>query len=195
MADVIQTIVIENGEKIAPPIAWDMKMGEKVKKEDIDKAKRYKIIHNTDYSIIVTANGITDRDSNNTLIGTREGILLVHPSIVVQIAKLLRSFIIEMAKHARSNDGRASKQANLYDLLTSAEYARTIKTRRAMKSNLDDQQRKEEDYHKKLWKDRKKCIEEWFKVDENNQQMIDGIIQDQTSQQIEDNSDDNREET
>jgi len=64
-----------------------------------------------------------------------------------------------------------------------------------MKSNLDDQQRKEEDYHKKLWKDRKKCIEEWFKVDENNQQMIDGIIQDQTSQQIEDNSDDNREET
>jgi hypothetical protein len=134
MADVIQMVVLENGEKLAPPIAWDKKTDkDKVSKDDIEKAKSYKIIHNTDLSIIVTK-GITEKDSNNTLIGTREGILLVHPSIVVEICKLLRSFIIEMAKH-RSNDGRASKQAKLYDHLISAEYARSIKTAKAMKAS------------------------------------------------------------
>jgi hypothetical protein len=66
MADVIQTVVIENGEKIAPPIVWDRKMGDKVTNEDINKAKKYRTKHNTDFSIIVTEKGITRKDSNNT---------------------------------------------------------------------------------------------------------------------------------
>ena len=41
MADVIQTIVLENGEKLAPPIAWDKKTDKgNISKDDIDKAKR-----------------------------------------------------------------------------------------------------------------------------------------------------------
>jgi hypothetical protein len=134
-------------------------------------------------SIIVTPKGITEKDSNNSLIGTRESILLVHPSIVVEIAKLLRSFIIEMAKHTRSNNGRNSKQVKLYDRLMSPEYARIINLRREKKSELNKLQRKEEEYHKKTWNSRIKLIEEWFKVDECNQHMIDEIIEDQTNEQ------------
>ena len=170
----------ENGEKIAPPIAWDRKTGDSVTTEDIEKAKKYKTIHNTDYSIIVTAKGITKRDSNHTLIGTREGIYLVHPTIVVEIAKLIRSFIIRMAKTTISNKERASKQDKLFEWMTSVEYARTIGQIREIKSDLDDYQRKEEEYHKKLWHKRKNKIREWYKIDELNQKIIDRIVNRQT---------------
>jgi hypothetical protein len=186
MADVIQTVVIEKGEKLAPPIVWDRKTGDKVTSVDINKAKKYKTTHNTDFSIIVTEKGITKKDSNNTLIGMREGIYLVHPTIVVEIGKLLRTFIIEMARQTSSNKGRTSKQAKLYDYLSGSGYARTLKMMRDAKSNLDDLQRKEEDYHKTTWNTRKKSIDEWFKIGEWNQQIINDIIQDQTCERLED---------
>lgn len=94
-----------------------------------------------------------------------------------------------MAKKTTSSNGRTSKQIELYDRLTSTEYARTIKERRDMKSNLDHLQRKEEDYHNKLWKDRKKSIEEWYKIDEINQEIIDEIVQDQSNGHAEGNLD------
>jgi len=80
MADVIQTVVTENGEKIAPPIVWDRKTSDKVTPSDICKAKQYKTTHNTDYSIIVTEKGITKKDSNNRMFGERDRIKLVHPT-------------------------------------------------------------------------------------------------------------------
>jgi len=51
---------------------------------------------------------------------------------------------------------------------------------------LDDLQRKEEDYHKTTWNTRKKSIDEWFKIGEWNQQIINDIIQDQTCERLED---------
>jgi hypothetical protein len=88
MADVIQTVVTENGEKTAPPIVWDRKTPDKITPKDICKAKNYKTNHNTDYSVIVTERGITTKDSHNTVFGMREGIYLVHPTAVVDIARI-----------------------------------------------------------------------------------------------------------
>lgn len=122
MGDVTQTIVKENGEKIAPPIVWDRKLVNTVTSVHISQAKEYKAKHNTDYSIIVTEKGITKNDSNNILIGSREGIWLVHPTMVVEIAKIFRSFIIESAKQTSSNENRTSKQVKLYDYLKSPEF-------------------------------------------------------------------------
>jgi hypothetical protein len=186
MPDVIQTVVTENGEKITPPIVWDRKTADKVTSADICKAKKYKTTHNTDYSIIVTPKGINKKDSDNTLIGTREGILLVHPTMVVEIAKLVRSFIIESTKQTSNNKGRTSKQARLYDHLKSPEYARTIETIRNANSNLDDLQRKEEDYHKTTWNNRKKLVDEWRKIGELNQQKINDIMQHPTGEDSQD---------
>ncbi len=134
------------------------------------KAKKYQTLHNTDYSIIVTEKGITKKDSHTTRFGMRESIFLVHPTAVVEIANLIRRFIIESAKQTSSNKGRTSKQARLYDYLKSPEYARTIQTIRDMNSKMDDLQRKEEDYHKDTWAKRKKLIEESRKISELNQQ-------------------------
>jgi hypothetical protein len=184
MADVIQTVV-QNGEKIAPPIVWDRKTSDKVTPLDICKAKKYKTIHNTDYSIIVTEKGITRKDSNNTHFGEREGIYLVHPTAVVEIARIFRNIIIDKAKQTSSNKDRTSKQAKLYEHLKSSEYARTIETTRIASMKLDDLQRREEEYHKTTWKNRKNLIDELRTIGEKNQQDINDIIQDdQTSEHL-----------
>ena len=47
--------------------------------------------------------------------------------------------------------------------------ARAITTISDLKSNLDDLQRKEEDYHKTTWNTRKESIDEWVKIGERNQ--------------------------
>jgi hypothetical protein len=147
----------------------------------ISQAKEYKTKHNTDYSIIVTEKGITKNDSNNSLIGSREDIWLVHPTMVVEIAKIFRSFIIESAKQTSSNENRTSKQAKLYDYLKSPEFVIAIQMIREANSKLDNLQKKEEEDHKKVWYTRKKLIDEWRKICENNHQKINDIMQYTTS--------------
>jgi hypothetical protein len=180
MADVIHTIVTDTGQRISPPIVYDMKTGESVTPTDIFKAKRYKEIHNTDYSIIVTAKGIRPKDckaNRMSLIGEREGILLFHPLVVVEEARLIRNFIIENAEQRTINNGGKSKHKKLYDYLTSPERDRKIHEKMRIKSKLDDQQTKEEEYHKRLWKNRKDMVQELFDTEEEDKRMIKEIIQ------------------
>src|SRR5205807_2959351 len=104
------------------------------------KAKEYKTIHNTDYSIIVTEKGITKKDSNNEMFGERDGIKLVHPIAVVDMARIFRSIIIDKAKQTSSNKDRTSKEAKLYEYLKSSEYARAVEWERKATMSLDDLQ-------------------------------------------------------
>jgi hypothetical protein len=183
MPDVVQTIVLRS-EKIEPPIAWDNKTGDSVTQKDIEKAKRYKEICNTDCSIIVTAKGITAKDSEGGragLIGRREGILLVHPSVVVGIATLLRNSIIEKSKLRKSGIGRHSKQTKLYDYITSPSRFRRMLERVEKKSKLEESLRKEEAYMKKSWSEKKRLIQSWFETDQNDEEAINDIIQEEVS--------------
>jgi hypothetical protein len=75
-----------------------MNTGENITPKDIEKAKRYKEIYDTDYCIIVTAKGIRTKDSKSYgtgVIGKRENVLPVHPKITRLVAELTRSFVIE----------------------------------------------------------------------------------------------------
>jgi hypothetical protein len=50
--------------------------------------------------IIVTAKGITAKDSESSspgLIGKRDGVLLVHPSILIGFVRMMRNYVIENA--------------------------------------------------------------------------------------------------
>jgi hypothetical protein len=180
MPDVVQRIVIDSGERLSTPILWDMKTGENVTSHDIAKANRYKENYNTDYCILVTAKGITSRDSKNYgshLIGKREEILLVHPTIAVGVAELTRKFVIEKTKLMKNNDGRASKQMKLYDYITSSARIRKMQEVIEKKRKLDELQRKEETYVQKMWNERKGIVQEWFEIDRNDQDTINAITQ------------------
>jgi hypothetical protein len=193
MADVIQTVV-ENKEKIAPPIVWDRKTSDKVTPSHISKAKQYKITHNTDYSIIVTENGITEKDSNNRMLGERDGIKLVHPTAVVDMARIFRSVIVDKAKQTSSNKNRTSKEAKLYEYLKSSEYARAFERERNATLSLDNLQRKEEKYHKTTWDDRKNLVDELRKIGEQKQQKINDIMRSETGEDSKDDSNKKEEE-
>jgi hypothetical protein len=182
MPDVVQTIVKENGDRICTPILWDMKTGETVTPKDIEKVKKYKEKYNSDYCIVVTANGITAKDSKiyqTSLIGKREGVLIVHPKIVVGVAELTRNFLIEKAKLIKNNNGKAAKQTKLYEYITSSARFRKMQEKMVKKIKLDDLQRLEEAYIIKLWKEAKKLRQDWYDLDRDDQENINAIIQEE----------------
>ena len=121
-----------------------MKTGETVTSKDIEKVKKYKEKYNTDFCIIVTAKGITTKDSkiyHTSLIGKREGVLFVHPKIVVGVAQLTRKFLIEKSTLIKNNDGKVSKQTKLYDYITSDARFRKMQEKMLKKIKLDEIQR------------------------------------------------------
>jgi hypothetical protein len=185
MADIVQTIVTDSGETIPIPIVYDTKIPDSVTAKDIEKAKRYKTIHNTDISIIVTKKGIKQKDcvgEPSSLIGIREGIFLVHPSILVGVARLMRNFMIENTNQKKINNGAESKYQKMYDYITSPERFRKIQGIIQMKLKLDELQRLEEDYHQNRWKERKKLIQDWFEADMDDQRKIEDITKEDTDQ-------------
>jgi hypothetical protein len=169
MADVVQTIVTETGETIPTRIAYDVKTGEIVTKSDITKAKNYMSIHNTPHSIIVTKNIKNERYTE-----VRDGILLVHPLAVIDIAQQIRKSLIETRILIKNNTGRITKQSKLYDYFTSQEYSRNIRERIELKLNLDNINRREETLRNK----RNGFIEKLLEIDNKNHAIVKDITQD-----------------
>ena len=198
MPDLVQTIVQENGDRICTPILWDMKTGETVPPKDIEKVKRYKEKYNTDYCIVVTEKCITTKDSKiyrTGLIGKREGVLFVHPKIVVGVAELTRSFLIEKTKLIKNNNGKVSKQTKLYDYITSDARFRKMQEKMLKKIKLDEIQRLEEAYMIKLWKEAKKLRQDWYDLDREDQENINEIIQEEGKNDQEIDGDQTRKDT
>jgi hypothetical protein len=190
MADVVQVVVTETGERISTPIVYDRKTGESIKPSDIEKAKNYKRIHKTDYCLIVADKGI----KNNRLTEEREGILLVHRTIVLDIAKRIRHFLIETSRQARTNEGRNSKQEKLYEYFTSLEYTRDVQEKLETRSKLDDLQRREEKYHKDTWSKRKDLVERWSDLDRKDARRTKDITEEDPEDSHEDPEDSDKEE-
>lgn len=175
-----------------------MKTGETVPPKDIEKVKRYKEKYNTDYCIVVTEKGITTKDSKiyrTGLIGKREGVLFVHPKIVVGVAELTRSFLIEKTKLIKNNNGKVSKQTKLYDYITSDARFRKMQEKMLKKIKLDEIQRLEEAYMIKLWKEAKKLRQDWYDLDREDQENINEIIQEEGKNDQEIDGDQTRKDT
>jgi hypothetical protein len=171
MADIVQYIVTEKGETVPTPIVYDKKTGRKVYAIDLEKAKNYKNIHETDYCIIVT-HDIADKSRDMEV---REGILLVRPRAVVDTAKLIRSFIVEFWKHEKENRGKDSKKERLYEFFTSPEYNRDIQTQVDVKKSLDELQEEERTKHNKWWNKRTELIRKWSDLDSRLEEKVKGI--------------------
>ena len=180
MPDVVQTILTESGKRISIPILWDMKTGEKITPQDIAKAKRYKEIYNTDYCFLVTAKGITSKDSKNHgtgLIGNREGVDIIHPKMAVVVAELTRKHAIDKTKLMKNSDRRVSKQMKLYDYITSSARFRKMQEIIQKRQKLDELQRNEKAYLRKLWDKRERITQEWFELDRDDEDRIHAITQ------------------
>lgn len=154
MGDIVQRIRTAAGT-IETPIVYDNKQANAVTNKDIEKAKKYKDVHMTDYVIIVSRN-LPKKEVKNGLFGEKEGILLCHPCIVVEVAKQIRRAVIEISKQSESKKDREAKESKLYDYIRSQEFACTVEKLHNVYQKMGDLQDHEEKAHGKLWKERKK---------------------------------------
>jgi len=154
MGDIVQQIRTAT-MTLQTPIVYDNKQADNVTNKDIEKAKKYKDVHTTDYVIIVSSN-LPKKYVKNGLFGEREGILLCHPSIVIDVAKQIRRAIIEICKQSESRRDREAKESKLYDYIRSQEFAGTVEKLHAIYQKMADLQDSEEKAHGRLWKERRK---------------------------------------
>ena len=159
--DIIQQIRV-GGKSLDTLIIYDNKAANTVTKKDIEKAKKYQKIHGTNYVIIVSAN-LPKTTVPNGLYGTREGILLVHPSIVTEVARQIRSGIIDVSKLSMGKEDQKSKQAKLYQYVMSPEFSMIIEDISSINEKLYSLQTKEEKDHSTLWKTRRDLYDQLVK--------------------------------
>lgn len=155
--DLIQKIRTVGGELDAP-IVYDNKESMAVTKQDIEKAKGYKKTHHTNYVIIVSRN-LPKKEVPNGMLGQKDGILLAHPSIVVELAEQIRTAMIEIERHADIREHRQSKETRLFEYIISPEFHRSMIELSQVHSQLSALQVKEEKQHQTLWKERKAMVE------------------------------------
>lgn len=173
--DIIQEIRI-NGKNIDTLIIYDNKSSNTVTKKDIEKAKKYQKIHDTNYVLIVSEK-LPKISVPNGLYGTRDGIILVHPKIVTEVAKQIRTSIIEVSKHSLGKEDLKSKQSKLYEFVMSNEFAIIVNELTQTDQELYKLQSKEERDHNTMWKIRKELCSKLTEAHNNLASTIEYITQ------------------
>ena len=160
--DLIQQIRTTTGV-VDIPIVYDNKSAKTITKTDIEKAKKYRKIHGTNYVLIVAKN-LPKTNVPNGLLGQKEGILLVHSSIVVEVAKQIREGIIEISKLSKSKEDQNTKQTRLYEYIISSEFSAVFDSLAEISDKLYHMQSKDERDHQTLWNNRKNLQEQLLKT-------------------------------
>ena len=175
-ADLIQKIKTDSGA-MKMPIVFDNKATKTVSKADIEKSAKYKKVHSTNYSLIV-ANNLPPKIVPNGLYGEKDGVLLVHPSIVTQVTKQIRDGIIEISKYSTSQEDQKTKQSLLYEFILSNEFTSVLESISMYNEKMFNLQSKEEKDHQTLWKTRKQLSEQLLQAHNDLSSGISAIIQD-----------------
>jgi hypothetical protein len=175
--DLMQQIRTPTGQALETMIVYDNKEVSQVTKHDIEKARNYRKIHGTSYVIIVSSN-LPKKDVKNGLYGEKEGILLVHPSIILEVAKHIRNSIIEISKYSKSRKDKESKESKLYEYVRSTEFSNSMEEFGLIYRKLVDLQSKEERDHRVVWNTRKELSNHLKNTHIDIASGIDSILQD-----------------
>jgi len=172
--DLVQQIRTTNST-LDIPIVYDNKAANQVTKKDIEKAQKYQKIHGTNYVLIVSAN-LPKNAAPNGLYGSKDGIILVHPSLVVEVARQIRSAIMEIARLSKSKQDRSGKEAKLYEFVISQEFSLLLEKIARTNEKLFILQSKEEKDHQVLWNTRKDLVDSLVKSYNDVSSGIESII-------------------
>ena len=112
-ADIIQQIRTPSGELLKITIGYDNKEANDVNKSDIEKTKRDRDDQGIGYMIIVSRS-FSKKEVKNGFLGTSDGVLLVHPNILIEYVRTIRTMIVRMSKISESMQDQEDKQEELY---------------------------------------------------------------------------------
>jgi hypothetical protein len=154
--DLIQHIRTRSGKLLETTIGYDNKESQTVTKSDIDKAQRDKENQKIGYMIIISRS-LPKRDAKNGLLCNKDGIILIHPSILIDFVKIIRSEIIKILKlvTAQSKRDQEVKQERLYRYICSEDFNTWFEKLSEIHGKMFELQNKEEKNHQTLWKTRK----------------------------------------
>lgn len=180
-ADIVQT-VHNNGNPLDIRICYDNKQKTMVTKAHIDKAKKYQLIHNTKY-VFVVSSILPKKDIPNSLFGIKDGIFLVHPTVVIEVVKLVRSNLVEIHTKKNTQVNRDSKETELYEFITGHQFALKLSVISNCYSKLDELLKSEMNSHNRSWKQRRKSLDELFRAKIDLEQEI-NVITDTTIKEV-----------
>jgi hypothetical protein len=155
--DIIQRIKTPSGALLKIPIVYDNKEVARVTRREIEKQQYYKEQEGIDYLLLVTPN--VPRSIKNGILGKKEGVTLVRRDIVLEVAEHIRNAIIEICKCSESKNDQDTKQARIYEYITSREFCRKLESVEKDNSEMVVLQDKEEKDHQTMWKRRKAIIQ------------------------------------
>ena len=78
--------------------------------------------------VLIVGNNLPKASVPNGLLDEKDGIILVHPSIVVEVSKRIREGMIEISKFSLGKEDRQEKQDKLYEYIMSQEFSLILKS-------------------------------------------------------------------
>lgn len=174
--DIIHKIKLKSGTLLDTVIVYDYKNANVVSLKDIEKAKKYKQIHGTEYVIIVSQN-LPKKEIKNGRIGVKEGVSVIHPSIIVDVVKVIRKGIIDISKLSMSKKEQDIKQSILYDYIQSREFCSLMEEICHIYELNVKLQDDDEKNHRTLWNKRKAVNERLKNACISMSSGIDSIMQ------------------
>src|SRR5207302_2402874 len=88
----------------------------------IEQTRRAGQTHQTPYLIIISR----AFPRNEKTLCVRDGVVIVHPSRVVDIAKIMRRMVEEVNRASLTAEGEVAKSEELYQYLSSTEFRQTF---------------------------------------------------------------------
>ena len=154
-ADVLQTVRTLMGQ-ICGKIIWEAKRAENWSDKWLQKLRDDQQAANADIAVIVTTvmpKGVTDSFCR---IGD---VWVVSPDVMRPVAETLRVILLEAQRLKLVNTGRNEKMEQLYNYLSSAQFAQRVRTMlegfEVMRSDLDSEKRAMQ----RIWAKRQTQIE------------------------------------
>jgi hypothetical protein len=175
--DIIHQIKLPSGNLLDTKIVYDNKNASTVTSKDLEKALKYMQIHQTEHVIIVSKN-LPKREIKNGLFGEIRGILLVHPSILIEVAFQIRKAIIDLSRISMSCEEKKTKQSKIYEYIISREFNHLVENICVIYKLNQQIQNEEERQHNTLWKKRKKLDQQlqslYFDISNGINSIIEG---------------------
>lgn len=139
----------------------------------VAQAKRSAKTHGTPY--VVLASRAFPRGRREVLV--QEGVIIVHPNHVVQMAHVVRSMVVGIHQAQLSGEGRARKTAAILRYLSSAAFRQTFglvsEHTRKLRELLED----EREAHRRVWAKREQAYQEIREAAGTIESNIRGIIE------------------
>ena len=177
--DILHQIRTSSGALLDTVLVYDSKEVASVTKRDVEKGKYYRERHNTDYLIIVSNQ--LPKCIGNKYLGKKDGIWVIHRDVIAEVARIMRSAIIEIGRLSASKKSQEAKEAKLYQYLIGREFSRRIESLCENHTKLVDLQTKEQKDHEILWNKRDELHDQLINSYIDISSQIEAIIQEEPS--------------